>query len=283
MRVTRFSIGSLLAVIAIVGVAMAALRNPSYLWANAAFTAALLAVVAAVVNAIVGKGARRAYWLGFALFGGVYLAVCSIPALRDSVCPHLVTEAIFDMVYPYTAPASPQPPPAPPYMATVLNGATFTVTPTPGAPTPVAPRLPPLPPGRSPFEPDYPESSTPAPAPPQFPAPVAPNVAVGPAPSGGAVQPAQFAYYVQVQPTSPTSPWAAWTAPDRSIGVGYQIGSINLVSSEAFRQIAHSLMALPVATLGGVFAGHRYQVSARDGQVTGPASLRRDASGRRHE
>jgi drug/metabolite transporter (DMT)-like permease len=109
MRATRFSIGSLLAVIGILGVALAALRNPSYLWATAAFTAALAAVVAAVVNTVLGRGARRAYWLGFALFGGTYLLILSMPALRDSVCPRIVTEAILDVIYPFMAPDAPQP------------------------------------------------------------------------------------------------------------------------------------------------------------------------------
>src|SRR5271155_629244 len=93
MRATRFSIGSLLMVIGILGVALAALRNPSYLWANAAFTAALVAVAAAVVNTVYGRGGRRAYWLGFALFGGTYLSIYSMPALDNSGCTRLVTEA----------------------------------------------------------------------------------------------------------------------------------------------------------------------------------------------
>jgi hypothetical protein len=40
MRMPIFSIGRLLAVIGVLGIAFAALRSPSYLWANATFTAA---------------------------------------------------------------------------------------------------------------------------------------------------------------------------------------------------------------------------------------------------
>jgi hypothetical protein len=56
----------------------------------------------------------------------------------------------------------------------------------------------------------------------------------------------------------PVDRWTAWNSPDRLIGVGYRIGSIALASSEAFRQIGHSLTALLVGTLGGVFARYRY-------------------------
>jgi hypothetical protein len=249
VRATRFSIGNLLAVIAILGVALAAMRNPSYLWANATFTVALAAIVAAVVNVVVGRGARRAYWLGFALFGGTYLAICSIPLLRDTVCPHLVTEAVFDMIYPFTGPdAGSRPYSAPVTFTRTFNNANVTFNATPGAVN-VAPSLIPAPP------------------------PVAPNV-------NPALSPFQSTYvmgpptYVVNAPVSvATSPWAAWTAPDRSIGVGYQIGSINLVSSEAFRQIGHSLSALLAATLGGLFARNRYQAYTRDSEpAVGQAS-----------
>jgi hypothetical protein len=57
---------------------------------------------------------------------------------------------------------------------------------------------------------------------------------------------------------APTSRWAAWTETERSDGVGYQIGSIRLVSSEPFRQIGHSLMILLFAALGGIYARHRF-------------------------
>jgi hypothetical protein len=225
MRATRFSIGSLLALIAILGVALAALRSPSYLWANAAFTVALAAIVAAIVNVVLARGADRAYWLGFALFGGTYLAICSTPVLRDTVCPHLVTEAVFDMIYPFTSPAAA----APPTQLAVALSANFSGSQVNLNPTPRVWNLV-NPPTLS------------APPPPYLTAPL----------------------------VLADSPWTAWTAADRSIGVGYRIGSINLVSSEAFRQIGHSLTALLAATLGGLFARNRYVVYARDREPLPP-------------
>ena len=72
MRLQRYSIGSLLMLIAIVAVGLAALRSPSPLWASTTYTVAAVVLIGAVSNAILGKGARRAYWLGFSLFGGAY-------------------------------------------------------------------------------------------------------------------------------------------------------------------------------------------------------------------
>ena len=64
------------------------------------------------------------------------------------------------------------------------------------------------------------------------------------------------------------SPWAAWTQPDRTVGVGYQIGSVSLGSSEAFRQIGHSMFTLLVAVLGGTFARHRYRTCVMERSVS---------------
>ena len=110
MRLPRFSIANLLALIAILAVALAALRSPSYLWANVTFSFALGAVVLAVINVVFSHGAGRAYWLGFALCGGVYLAICSLPVVREAVCTRLATEAVLDFIYPHLAPASTAPP-----------------------------------------------------------------------------------------------------------------------------------------------------------------------------
>jgi hypothetical protein len=250
MRATRFSIGSLLAVIGIFGVALAALRNPSYLWANAAFTTALLAVTAAVVNTVYGRGGKRAYWLGFALFGGTYLSICSIPALCDLVCPRLVTEAILSVIYPFMAPHTPSP--SSPFPATaVINGSLVTFSPAPVTTVPA-------------------------------PAMLAPPIAlVGSGPAAAAPLLASPPAWIPppVPPLPPVSilppisdPWTAWTAPDRTPAV-YRVGSITYASSEAFRRIGHSLAALLVATLGGVFARNRYHVYARDGRPPEPASL----------
>jgi hypothetical protein len=105
----RFSIGLLLAVIALCGVAVAALRSPSYLWANALYTAAAASVVVASIQTAFARGGRRAFWAGFLMAAGPYLVTYSVPSLRESVCPKLLTEPLLDMLYPLVAPTATPP------------------------------------------------------------------------------------------------------------------------------------------------------------------------------
>ena len=56
-----------------------------------------------------------------------------------------------------------------------------------------------------------------------------------------------FVTFAQPPPPPSVPPWTAWTQPDRTVGVGYQIGTVSLCSSEAFRRIGHSMFTLLVA------------------------------------
>jgi hypothetical protein len=69
----RFSIASLIAAVAAIGVALGALKNPTPLVASAVYTLTLTALGAAVIVAAFRPGKARAFGLGFAVFGGVYL------------------------------------------------------------------------------------------------------------------------------------------------------------------------------------------------------------------
>jgi len=191
----QFSIASLFVVIGILSIALAAFRQPSYMWANVTFTVAFAAIVLAIINIIYGQGASRAYWVGFLLCGGTYFTICTVPGIRDTLCPRLATEVVLDLIYPHVSPPPPQP--------------------------------------------------------------------------GNAMMVGQGQVVWQVQmgagaPPAPASRWAAWSEPDRSIGLGYPIGTVNLVSSEAFRQIGHSLVTLLAAVMGGTYARRRYQGTARE-------------------
>ena len=63
--------------------------------------------------------------------------------------------------------------------------------------------------------------------------------------------------------------WDLWTAPDRSGGVGYQIGTIGLINSEPFRTIALSTTVLLFGVLGALYARRRSQMWATgEGGVT---------------
>ena len=192
----HFSIASLFVVIGILSIALAAFRQPSYMWANVTFTVAFAAMVLAIINTIYGRGANRAYWLGFALCGGTYFAICTVPGLHDSVNPRLATEVVFDLIYPYVSPPAP------------TNCARDRV------------------------------------------ADAEPNGWDG--------------HNARPRPPTLESRLAAWSAPDRTNGLGYPIGTVSLVSSEAFRQIGHALATLLVAVLGGSYTQRRYKRATND-------------------
>ena len=63
-----FSLGTLLQMVLSAGVAFAALKSPSELWASALFTTAVAFLLVAVLMAVHRRDRARAYWLGFALF-----------------------------------------------------------------------------------------------------------------------------------------------------------------------------------------------------------------------
>lgn len=75
----RFSIAGLMAIVSIVAVGIAALRNASVLWASVTFTLAVVMMLAAVVGVAARRGRGRVVWFGFAVFGWAYLAAAFGP------------------------------------------------------------------------------------------------------------------------------------------------------------------------------------------------------------
>jgi len=101
----RFSIASLILVVLGLGIGFAALRSPTPLWASALFTLALAGVGAAVLAAVFRRGARRAFWAGFATFGALYLVVAFGPWFQQAVAPHLITTQGIAALYPRLHPS----------------------------------------------------------------------------------------------------------------------------------------------------------------------------------
>jgi hypothetical protein len=214
MRRPRISIASVLVVIGIVGVALAAHRNPSHLWANGLYTLAFGTLLVAAVNVVYGWAERRAYWMGFLICGGAYFVVCSVPGLRDSVGPRLVTVAILDLLYPHNSTPTAQQWTS--SVAGYVSAPGLIVNSNAGMiidSSPVA------------LTPFWTTTSS-------------------------------------VPPPIPQNAWLAWTAPDHSYGVGYQIGSVSLVSSDSYRQIGHSLFTVLAGTFGSIYARGRYRARA---------------------
>jgi hypothetical protein len=82
MRRFRFSIASLLGVVLLVAIAVAALRAATDPWDSGVFGVTLLTLLIAVLLTVHRTDRRRAYWLGFSLFGWAYLTASLIPAIE---------------------------------------------------------------------------------------------------------------------------------------------------------------------------------------------------------
>lgn len=73
MNPRGISIAGLMGLVLVIGLGVAALQSSSNLWTSVASTLVLALFLRAVLGAIYLNGPQRAYWTGFALFGGVYL------------------------------------------------------------------------------------------------------------------------------------------------------------------------------------------------------------------
>jgi hypothetical protein len=107
MRPPRFTIAGLLMFIGVCGIGFAALRSPSYLWANTVSTLALGALIVAGINVAYRRDRQRAFWGGFLIAGGAYFTIYAVPFLRESLGPRLATEAVLDFLYAQVAPPLP--------------------------------------------------------------------------------------------------------------------------------------------------------------------------------
>jgi hypothetical protein len=83
MRRIRFNIASLLVVVLVLGVGFAALRESSDLWESGLFTLILGMLLVSILLAIHRSEARRAFWLGFALFGAAYLGLSLVTSIES--------------------------------------------------------------------------------------------------------------------------------------------------------------------------------------------------------
>jgi hypothetical protein len=83
MRHIRFNIAGLLVLVLVLGVGFAALREASDPWDSGLFTLTLVALLISVLLAIHRTESRRAFWLGFALFGGGYLGLSLVPSIES--------------------------------------------------------------------------------------------------------------------------------------------------------------------------------------------------------
>ena len=71
----QFGLASLLGIVAVIALGLAGLFSATTFWTSAASTVTLGVLLGAVLGAYLLRDRERAFCLGFAVFGGVYLAL----------------------------------------------------------------------------------------------------------------------------------------------------------------------------------------------------------------
>jgi len=83
MRHFRFHIGTIVILILLLAVGFAALRESNATWDSSIFSLTLGVLLIAIVLAVHRPVSRRAFWLGFALFGSTYLGLSLVPSIES--------------------------------------------------------------------------------------------------------------------------------------------------------------------------------------------------------
>jgi hypothetical protein len=107
MRSVRFSIAGLMGIVLVTALGLAALHSSSVTWAGVVLLATLGAFGIALVGAFCRTGSARGGWLGFAVFGWIYLVAAFCPNDR---WPKLPTQSLLELLAPWIARASGPPP-----------------------------------------------------------------------------------------------------------------------------------------------------------------------------
>ena len=91
MRRFRFHLGTLVILVLLVGVGLAALRESNEIWDSTIFSITLCVLLISILLAIHRIERGRAFWLGFALFGSAYLGLSIVPSIESRL---ITTKAI---------------------------------------------------------------------------------------------------------------------------------------------------------------------------------------------
>jgi hypothetical protein len=94
--------------ILLAGAGLAALRESNELWDSSVFSVTLVILLISVLLGIYRINEKRAFWIGFALFGWIYLGLTLMPSIEsrlittqalgylDSVVPRSISDRDFD-------------------------------------------------------------------------------------------------------------------------------------------------------------------------------------------
>jgi hypothetical protein len=91
MRAPRYNIASMLGAISFVGVGFAALREATDQWDSGLFSLTVGVLLNAALLAVHRTKAGRAFWIGFALFGWVYVSLSLISSTESRL---ITTQAL---------------------------------------------------------------------------------------------------------------------------------------------------------------------------------------------
>jgi hypothetical protein len=100
MRFVQFTIGRLAMVVVVAAVCFAALKQPNEWWVAGMTTLVLAALGFAILGVSYRLGRKRAFWLGFLLFGAGYGIVSAGPWFVENVRPSLITTSLIDLSFP---------------------------------------------------------------------------------------------------------------------------------------------------------------------------------------
>jgi hypothetical protein len=95
VRSARFSIAALMGVVLFAAIALAALRRSTEIWAGVLFLATLGALGIALVGAFCRGGSERGGWIGFAVFGWLYMGAAFEPY---HLSPTLPTQYLLELL-----------------------------------------------------------------------------------------------------------------------------------------------------------------------------------------
>ena len=91
LRAFQFTLMSLFGLTVLVALACTALLNATPLWASTWFSLTIFVLLLGTLAAIFRQGSRRPFWIGFGLFGWVYLLLAFEPWADQDLAPALLS------------------------------------------------------------------------------------------------------------------------------------------------------------------------------------------------
>jgi hypothetical protein len=107
MRRPRITIGHGVLFVAVVAVALAAIRSGSAAWAGAVSSITFFVMICSLLGVALERGMRQIYWIGFAALGWSYLLLVHAPWLDVRVGLYLLGPNLFQYLAEVLQPAPP--------------------------------------------------------------------------------------------------------------------------------------------------------------------------------